>query len=119
MQKKLLFLLLFTLPLASCQTVTVPNITDCTLYGQLINGGFCAETQTQTSVDLNPDDYLAFLEASPTKGPAVCQSSDDYDKITTTLDLMCRLLGNDCTLEIKQTIQSRKALRQKIKSSLQ
>ncbi len=98
---------LCVLLLGSCNTITVsiPNVTDCSVAGKLSNGGFCAESNTSKITILSYDEYMAFLEPSATKGAAICQSSADYGALKTALDDACRAMGDGCTLEVKAQIK--------------
>lgn len=58
------------------------------------------------------DEYIAFLEpqlADPSKnltarGGAICQSASDWNKLKTSLEQACKILGNNCSFEIKTSI---------------
>lgn len=117
--RKLLWLALSTL-VSGC--VTVPNWNNCSAAGSLEYGMICAETLTGKTSELNLAQTIDFLQAQserpdpdhpgaifPARGAAICQSSSDYQKITTVLEQMCTELGNRCSYEAKQAILAAKA----------
>lgn len=107
MQKKhCLFLFLTALLLNSCGHVQVPNTEFCTVAGTISAGAICAESITHKTRDMTFDEFLEFIEPGPARGGAICQSADDYNKLKTTLEQACRLLGNRCSFEIKRTIKA-------------
>jgi hypothetical protein len=86
--------------------------------GTISAGGNCVRTLSPETRQLSFDEFLDFLEASeeiknpdgtvlrPAKGAALCQSSDDFNKIKTALEQACYALKKRCTFEMQQVIQS-------------
>ena len=67
-------------------------------------GAICANTLDDKTEDLPLKDFLAFLEASPEKGPAICVSTDDFAKLQIALEQACRKLGK-CTKAVEEEIK--------------
>ncbi len=94
--------------LSSC--VTIPNTMVCTAAGRLSVGAICAETLTAKTSDMTFDQYIAFLEPQPAisglpeRSGALCQSSDDWNKMKTALEQACRELGAACSNDTKASI---------------
>ena len=110
---------LLSLLLSSCVTVPVPNTKECQVAGILSAGMNCAETITHKISELNLAETIDFLEPQPerqdpsdptktlpARAGAICRSADDARKQKDALDIACRLLGNKCTKEMKETIES-------------
>lgn len=84
--------------------VSVPATKVCTVAGQLRAGMVCADTHSGATYDMSFDETLTFLEPTDTRGGALCQSADDWNKLKTALEKACRELGPRCTYEMKQAI---------------
>jgi hypothetical protein len=121
--RKLICLSSFVLALSAC--VTVPNTTVCTVSGVMADGAICAETLTDKTSELTLTEWIDFLEPQPerpdpvhpgetlpARAGAMCQSSEDWNKMKTALEQACRELGNRCSYQIKTAIRS---LKQKLK----
>ncbi|MBK9392051.1 MAG: hypothetical protein IPN68_18380 [Bacteroidetes bacterium] len=118
---KNLFSLMLLGILAGCSglsNIKVPDTEVCAVSGKISAGGNCVRTLSPETRQLGFDEFLDFLEASeeilnpdgsvlrPAKGAALCQSSDDFNKIKTTLEQACYLLKKRCTFEMQQVIRS-------------
>lgn len=92
--------------LSGCATVQVPNTRVCAVAGRFSAGMDCAYTQTDQTESMTMDEALDFLEpqVSPERGPALCQSSEDWVRMKTALEQACTALGRKCTTEVKQSI---------------
>jgi hypothetical protein len=121
----LLSLCILTVLNISCATdgVVVPNTEACTVAGVIAAGAICAETITGKTRDMSMDEFFDFLEPreeqpDPTnpghtlssRGGAICQSVDDWNSQKTALEIACRILGKNCTYEIKQAIEGMNAV---------
>lgn len=111
-KKHLLYLL--SLLLSGC-TVTIPNIKLCSTAALMSAGADCSETLTDTTSELTLDQWLEFLEpqlekidvngvVTPARGSAMCMSSDDFSKLKTAMEQLCRKVGSACSPEQKKTI---------------
>jgi hypothetical protein len=109
----LAFILLISM-LAGC-TVSIPNITVCATAGVLSAGGDCAETLSGKTSSLTLDQWIEFLEPQaeqtlpdgkviPSRGAALCMSSDGFAKLKTAMEQACKLLGAKCQKEVTQRI---------------
>lgn len=108
MQKKLLqSLLVLALLFSGCGTL-VPNTRACTAAGSIASGAICAETNTGKTSEMTFDEFLNFLEpqTNPERAGAICQSTEDWNKLKTALEQACRGLGKRCTYEIKSAIKT-------------
>lgn len=96
---------------ATCQTHTVRDIEGCAVAGVLAAGMDCAHTRTDEVRSMNLDETIEFLEpqeakdGKPERGGAICFSADDVAKNKSDLEIICRLLGDRCSYEVKQEIQ--------------
>lgn len=57
--------------------------------------------------------FIDFLEAKPDSPPdhpakaaAICMSANDFNDLKTSLEQLCRKLGNRCNYELKKAIQN-------------
>jgi hypothetical protein len=116
-----ILLLLFTLALSACQTITIQNRTACFVNGVISLGSTCANTVgTSTTTQLTTEQTLDVLEARPAVSPlpahppAVFQSAADYGEDTVELETACRLLKND--YELQSTIANHKKILEQVQS---
>jgi len=71
---------------------------------------------------MNLDEFIDFLEPQeerpdpknpgktlPARGAALCQSASDWNKMKTDLETACKMLGNRCTYEIVEMIETLKS----------
>ncbi len=99
--------------------VVVPNTEACTTAGTLAAGAFCAETLTGKTRDMTTDQFFDYLEPQaarpdpenpghdlPARGGAVCQTVDDWNAQKTALEQACRILGKNCTYELRLVIKA-------------
>ncbi len=93
-----------TLCAASSCSVEIPNVTLCAVAGSLKDGAACAETSTDVTRDLTFSQFLDFLEPKTGKGAAICLSSQDYGRIKTAIDQVCKKTGA-CSYEVKARIE--------------
>ncbi len=86
--------------------------------GVMAAGADCNHTLQEKPRSMNLDEFIEFLEPQakvidpntgqvikPARGPALCQSSDDWNKMKTALEQACKKLGPWCSYEIKTYIQ--------------
>lgn len=97
--KKLLVPLLGFL-LSACAGVTLPNTEACAVAGVLGAGANCAMTLSDKTREMDVLEFIQWLEPQKDRGPAICQSSEDYEKIKTALEQACAILENRCTKEM-------------------
>ena len=78
------------------------------MSGKLSAGADCANTLKPGGRSMTLTEFIEFLEPSPAigdkpeKGPAICQSSDDWNKLKTALEQACALLKDQCTYEMQE-----------------
>jgi hypothetical protein len=113
-------LLLLTLKLSACQSVTIKEKTFCTVAGQLIDGAFCSHQIEPGTFDLTAEQLIAFLEAAPAvpatattpaipaKGAGVVMSLDDFTEYQTELETACRILGKNCSEALQNSAATMK-----------
>lgn len=104
--RKLPYLLLLWFLNSSC--VTISDATFCAVAGDLSSGGICSHLLTPATSDLTEDQFLTFLEASPTKAAAICMSAQDFGTLKTELELACRELGSSCSYQTQAVIKKMK-----------
>lgn len=95
--------------LASSCGVTIPNIRLCSVAGVLAGGGDCTYTLSDKKEKLTLDEMLDFLEGPKGDGPAICTSTNDFNREATALAEACRILGPRCTKEIVEAIEKAQA----------
>lgn len=106
--KKIFLSLVATTSLASC--VPVPNTKYCAVAGKLAAGMSCGETLNDNITRMPLADTIAFLEpqqktdTQPARGGAICMSADDFNKIKTAVEQLCKKVGSMCTYETKKKI---------------
>lgn len=102
----LLFLGLFG-SLSACTGVEIPNVRVCAVAGVMAAGADCAWTLSDKIESMNLDQFIDFLEpdSNTGKGAALCQSSADWNKQKTALELACKSLGAKCTKETIEALQ--------------
>lgn len=115
--RKLSWLVTFaSMALSAC--VSVPNTRTCTAAGSVAQGAICAETLTGRTSEMDLDEFLDFLEPQeerpdparpgqrlPARAGALCQSSEDWNKMKTALEQACRELGRRCSYEVEQQLK--------------
>jgi hypothetical protein len=97
--------------------VNIPNIKAVSPVSGLPNIAALAQyTNTDERETLTMEQFLAFLYANPeqNKGPAVCISSEDWQRNETALAELC-VKGN-CTYEQKKTLERLQAFRQEVQN---
>lgn len=106
MQKNLCLSLFALLLLASCGgCITVPETRACAVAGVMSAGANCAYTLSGKTEELSLGEFLEFLEPTDDRGPAICQSSDDFNKMKTALEQACKKLGPRCSYELRSDIK--------------
>ncbi len=85
------------LALSGCQTVTFPDVTNCSVAGIIAAGMDCAATGHDENTEMNVKQTIDFLEAG-----AICMSAEDRKKEKTAAERACVLLKDRCTFEMKQ-----------------
>lgn len=118
MPTKKLYLIWFSfLSLSSCRTVEVKDTEVCAVAGIISAGADCAHTLKTETREMPVADFIAWLEpqaertdpttgvTTPARGPALCQSAEDYVKVKTALEQACRALKGRCTAEMRDVLQ--------------
>jgi len=96
--------------LAGCDSVTIPNVTYCTVAGRLRAGAICAESLTSRTYDMTFEETVKFLEprgplrGMPARAGAICQSTSDFVKTKNALDQLCILAKKKCTMEARAAL---------------
>lgn len=79
-------------------------------------GADCAFTLRQSTRMMTLDEFIEFLEPQPAiydptgkeltpeRGPAICQSQEDWNKMKTVLEAACIQLGESCGYELREAI---------------
>lgn len=101
--------------LLSCSRVRIENTRACTVAGVLSAGADCDNSLNDQRTHLTMSQFLDFLEPSPKRGGAICQSAEDFVKNLTALENACQILGPQCTIDMQINIQLSK---EKIKKLL-
>jgi hypothetical protein len=124
MIRKMQYLTLIVFILTACETITIKNRTAYTANGVLSQGATCSDTINDNTQQVTMDQALDVLEARPSPLPDPCHSGSvmpahpaavfepaaDFGTETEELEQMCRMLGNDCTYAVKQTISRRRQI---------
>lgn len=114
---KKLNIILVSLFVSSCGTnIKIHNSTICSVAGKLAAGAICADTLSDTTKDLDLNEFIEFLEPNELtgKGPAVAMSSQDFMEIKTSLQQACTSLGNKCEYETKRVIKTMERLTEQL-----
>jgi tetrahydromethanopterin S-methyltransferase subunit G len=113
------FLLLLVSLFSGCLVhVTVKNTKACAVAGVMAAGADCAYTLTDKTESMTLDELIDFLEPQPerpdpknpgkmlpARGPAIIQSSDDWNHMKTALEQACAALEDRCSYETQQMIK--------------
>ena len=69
-------------------------------------GADCAYTISGDGSSMDLNQWVEFLEpqAEPSRGAAMCMSSEDFTKIKTVIEQACKRLGGACTKEAKESL---------------
>lgn len=77
----------------------------------------CGNTLSPATREMTLEETIKFLEPQEEvrnsegkiivseKGPALCQSLEDFNKNKTSLEVACEMMGNQCSYEMKEAIQ--------------
>lgn len=95
--------LLTILFLSSCAT-EIPDIEVCAIGLSLETGATCVNSNSDKSRELTGAQFVAFVEPSDSKAPALCMSSTDFSKLKTAIEQLCHRLGQKCKKETEQWI---------------
>lgn len=82
----------------------------CTVAGILAAGMDCGNTRSDATSSMNLEETIQFLEPqvatknSPARAGAMCISAQDYVNNKNSLEILCRMLGPQCTYEAIQAI---------------
>lgn len=96
-------------------------------------GADCDNTLSNKPVSMTLAEFINFLEpqfdikdpktgkvVTPGRGAALCQSAVDWNSLKTSLEQACKILGDNCTMDMQQQIAAvgarLDALQTKIKS---
>jgi len=103
---------------AGC-TIKIPNVKVCAVAGIMAAGADCAYTLSDETEELSLKEFINFLEPQvekpdpdnpgemiPARGPALCQSTEDYTKIKIALEQACKKLGSGCSKELRKALKS-------------
>lgn len=119
----MLWLSLFTTALLSlngCVSVTVQDVTVCSVAGKLMAGAICATTISGKKTEMPLGTLIDMLEPQqerpdpsnagktlPQRGGALIMSADDWGKMKNTIEVMCREMGSSCDYEkVKAFVES-------------
>ena len=103
--------------LNSCKELKIENTELCSVAGVLSAGMDCANTHNKQTREMNLSETIDWLQASdevkdkngkviqPKKGAAVCQSAEHFNSFKTSLEVACKMLGSNCSYEIKEAIK--------------
>lgn len=83
----------------------------------MLAGADCVYTLSDDTESMDLDEFIDFLEAAPSypdpdhpgemipeKGPALCQSAEDWNKMKTVLEQLCKKYKGACTYEMTQVV---------------
>jgi hypothetical protein len=98
---KLLLLSSFAIAGLSGCKVTFPDVKLCSVAGIFAAGMDCSYTGHDENSEMTAKEMIDFLEAG-----AICMSSEDRKREKTAIEKACVKLGNGCSFEVKQLIQS-------------
>lgn len=101
---RLASLLSFLLLASSCAHVQVPDTKICGVEGRLSRGARCDYTLHDERTKMTTDEFLDFLEPTDSRGAAICQSAEDWNKMKTALEQACFLLKKRCTYQMRQAL---------------
>jgi len=59
-------------------------------------GANCAHTLSDETREMTLPELIEWLEPNKDKGPAICQSAEDFNKNKTSLEQACKMLGAGC-----------------------
>lgn len=102
----------------SCTTdIKIPDTEVCAVSGVMAAGADCVNTLSYNQRSMTLDQWVDFLEPQQMKvidgkvvrrerGPALCQSSEDWNKQKTELEKICKKIGAACTYEMQKQIDS-------------
>ncbi len=122
MLKRALLSLLILTALSGCRAgarITIPGADVCTVAGFINDGAWCVNTLSSKITDLTRDQYFDMLEPKlavpdpdhpgeviPGRAGAVSQSAHDWNEQKIALESACRLLGKNCTVELRQALDA-------------
>lgn len=104
--------------LVNCTGLKIKDTKVCAVAGVMSAGMDCAHTLTPDTSSMLLDQTIEFLEpreaiknkkgqvVTPARGAAMCQSAADWNEMKTEMEEACKMLGDSCSLEIKEAIQS-------------
>ena len=104
--KNKLFIVLLSLTLSSCSSVTIPDSKICSVAGLMSAGADCTTYLSHTRTSMTFNEFIDFLEPTPAQGGAVCMTLNDFISTKTAIEQACVLLGSQCTKEIKKKLRS-------------
>ena len=105
-------LIALALVLSSCSVTEIKDTEGCAVAGRLSQGADCFYSLSDKTETMDFQSFIEFLEPAPAtkttpeKGAAICIPASDYTKIKITMETACYNLGDMCTTEIKQAIQT-------------
>lgn len=100
---KILSLVLISLLVSNC-TTSIPDIEVCASGYSIEMGASCVSTTTDKTKELSGAEFVAFLEPSQSKAPALCMSSSDYSRLKTVIEQLCHKLSTKCSKQMKRAI---------------
>lgn len=88
--------------------VPIQDTKICSVAGVITAGADCHTTISDKPSEMTMQEFLYFLLPDPAKNKsgAICQSSEDYVAIKTSLEQACYLLKGRCTKEHKKMIEN-------------
>lgn len=88
---------LLALLLSSC--VEIPDVKVCTIAGTLAAGADCSTTNTNVVSELTTSEWYDFVLPKADEGGAACMSVNDFVKIKTAIQQLCKKRGASCQYE--------------------
>lgn len=98
--RRLLLSLLGILALSSCR-VSFPDVQLCSVAGVIMAGADCSYTGHEENSEMQAKEFIDWLENG-----AICMSSADRAREKSAIESACVKLGNACSFEVKQLIQT-------------
>lgn len=84
--------------------VTVQDALFCTVAGEMSAGANCSHLISSDTEKKTFDQFMDFLDASPSKGSAICISAEDLKVMKTELEQMCRMLKKRCSYQVQKIV---------------
>lgn len=98
--------------------IKLPDSEVCAVAGVMSAGADCVHMVSSGGRSMTLDELIEFLEPQderidlktgkklPKRPPAMIMSAEEWNKQKTVLEQACTMLGDRCTIEMKQTIST-------------